>query len=103
MPEPGRREQNKRATREALQAAAWRSIESHGFAATTVEAVAEAAGVSGRTFFRYFASKEDVVLGDLDAALREFCEAFANRPPGEPTILAAPPAPLCLPAQPPPR
>ncbi|MCA5893332.1 TetR/AcrR family transcriptional regulator [Isoptericola sp. NEAU-Y5] len=36
-----------------------------GFARTTIDQIAEAAGISRRSFFRYFGTKEDVVLGDL--------------------------------------
>jgi mycofactocin system transcriptional regulator len=44
-------------------------FDEHGFEATTVEDVAEAAGISRRTFFRYYPSKNDVVWGDFEARL----------------------------------
>lgn len=47
----------------AIHEAAVHLIVEQGFAASTVEAIAEAAGVSRRTFFNYFPSKEDAVLG----------------------------------------
>jgi AcrR family transcriptional regulator len=63
--QPGRREQHKAATRQALQGAALRMFERRGYAATTVRDIASAAGVTERTFFRYFPSKEDLVLGEI--------------------------------------
>jgi mycofactocin system transcriptional regulator len=45
-----------------------------GFAATTVDDIAAAAGIGRRTFFRYFASKNDVPWGDFDALLRRMDE-----------------------------
>jgi mycofactocin system transcriptional regulator len=43
----------------------------HGFAETTVDEIAEAAGVGRRTFFRYFESKNDVMWGEFDALLAD--------------------------------
>jgi len=56
-------------TRGELELVALQLFAERGFDATTVDDVAEAAGIGRRTFFRYFASKNDVVWGDFDAAL----------------------------------
>lgn len=52
-------------TRALLQACALELVERKGFDATTVEEIARAAGVSHMTFFRYFPTKESVLLDDL--------------------------------------
>lgn len=57
-----------------------------GFDATTVDRIAEAAGVSRRTFFRYYASKNDVVWGDFDAGLRAMEERLAQTPDDVPLL-----------------
>lgn len=62
-PVPGLRERKKRARREALIEAAHALVGAHGLEAVTVESICARAGVSTRTFFNYFASKDDAVLG----------------------------------------
>lgn len=68
----GIRDDHKAATKQAIQAATLDLIESLGLEATTVARIAERAGISERTFFRYFDSKESAIVpgqGDLIAAL----------------------------------
>lgn len=58
----GLRARNRDRTRQALAVAAMELFARQGFSATTVEQITELAGVSPRTFFRYFESKDDVLL-----------------------------------------
>ena len=60
----GLRERKKAKTRAAIQAAALYLFERQGYDATTVDQIAERAEISQSTFFRYFPTKEDVVLHD---------------------------------------
>lgn len=101
-PAQGLRERKKARTRAAIQQHALRLFREQGYEATTVEQIAEAAEVSPSTFFRYFPTKEEVVLyDDLDPVLfaafeaqpaelnpiqamrRAMREVFASLPAGE--------------------
>jgi AcrR family transcriptional regulator len=84
----GLRERKKIETRLALARAAMRLFDERGYAATTVDDIAAAANVSRRTFFRYFASKEEVFIVDPGGKLAALHVALADGPPDEPTIAA---------------
>jgi AcrR family transcriptional regulator len=59
---PSRREKHKARTRQALRETALQLFASQGFDSTTAEEIAEQVGVSARTFFRYFATKESALF-----------------------------------------
>ncbi|MFB7114005.1 TetR family transcriptional regulator [Streptomyces sp. NPDC056291] len=79
----GLRERKKAATRQAVHEAALRLAVERGFDAVTVEEVADAVGISRRTFSNYFATKEDAVLWGDERYLEELVAAFRARPPEE--------------------
>jgi AcrR family transcriptional regulator len=85
---PGRRERKKQATRQALHEAAFSLAEEHGLAGVTVEVIADRADVAPRTFFNYFACKEDAILNrdpEWPEALRR---AVVERPADEDPVTA---------------
>lgn len=86
--EPGRREQNKRRTHEALAVAAARLFKENGFEATTVRDIASAAGVGERTFFRYFPTKESLLLQQIRDLIPRVADAIRARPAHEGPLVA---------------
>ena len=82
----GLRERKKARTRASLREHALRLFREQGYHATTVEQIAAAAEVSPSTFFRYFPTKEDLVLqDDMDTRM---LAALARQPAGLAPIAA---------------
>jgi AcrR family transcriptional regulator len=83
---PGLRERNKQRTRQEIARAAHELFVERGYNATTLPEIAEAAGVSTRTIFGYFPSKEDILFSNIDALSEALAQAVAARPAGEDTL-----------------
>lgn len=73
-------ERKRHAVRAAISEAAQELFVSQGFDVTTVDQIAAAAGMSRRTFFRYFSSKEDVLTGRFELVADDMVEALSQRP-----------------------
>ena len=87
--DPGRRERKKQLTRDALFQAAMELFAAQGYDGTAVHEITDAVDVSERTFFRYYASKEDLVLSFVRDGAAAFAAALAVRPPEEEPLTAA--------------
>src|SRR5712664_4206070 len=81
--QPGLRERKKQRTRETIARAAHELFAEHGYHATTLPDIAEAADVSTRTIFAYFPSKEDILFSDFPIMKEALAQALAERPEGE--------------------
>jgi len=80
---PNLHEQRRRSTHEALRRAALARFASKGFANVTVTELAREAGVTERTFFRHFPTKEAVLFQDYETQVEWLAEALAQRPASE--------------------
>lgn len=80
---PGRRH---RTTRQAIEHTAFTLFLEKGFEETTVDDIATAASIGRRTFFRYFASKNDIAWGEFDAELDRLRLELAASPAGAPIL-----------------
>lgn len=83
MQESGLRERKKRDTYRSLSQAALELVEERGLDHVTVHDIAAAADVSVRTFFNYFSSKEEAVVGVEEGVLAEVVDDVRRRPPDE--------------------
>jgi AcrR family transcriptional regulator len=84
MAEPtNRHELRRRSTHEALRRVALAQFASRGFAHVTVTELAEEAGVTERTFFRHFPTKEAVLFQDYETHLEWLADALGQRPASE--------------------
>ena len=84
----GLREEKKERIREQLMDVAMKFFTEKGFEQTTIDDIVSEAGVSRRTFFRYFETKEDVAIAwklddDFEGLDKQFAEALAMQEPGE--------------------
>lgn len=82
----GLRERKKEQTRRALEDAALDLFARQGFDHTTVDEIAAACDVSTRTFFRYFATKEEALLGEKPERFEALLARLETTPPDEPPL-----------------
>ncbi|MFE3000553.1 mycofactocin system transcriptional regulator [Nocardia sp. NPDC059246] len=85
---PGKRGRRPSTSAAELEKAAFELFERRGFDATAVDDIAAAVGISRRTFFRYFESKNDVVWGSFSEQLQVMRERFAQCPVDQPIMEA---------------
>ncbi|MFD2418806.1 mycofactocin system transcriptional regulator [Amycolatopsis pigmentata] len=73
-------------TRAEVEHAAFELFADRGFERTTIDDIAEAAGIGRRTFFRYFPSKNDIAWGDFDGQLATMRKRLAEYPADRPLL-----------------
>lgn len=83
MTTPNLHDLRRRSTRDALRQAALSRFAAKGFANVTVTELAREAGVTERTFFRHFPTKEAVLFQDYETQVDWLAEALAGRPRSE--------------------
>ncbi|MFJ6726227.1 TetR family transcriptional regulator [Streptomyces sp. NPDC091281] len=82
--QPDLRERTRRAVQKEIAETANALFVERGFEATTVDDIAAAVGMSQRSVFRYFATKEHIVLGKFDLVVDDLLDALRARPADEP-------------------
>ena len=78
------RERTRRAVRAEMTMLGQELIAARGYEQTTIDDIVAAVGMSKRTFFRYFSSKDDLVLSKYEFFGDQFADVFAARPSDEP-------------------
>lgn len=86
--EPTLRDRAREAVRAEVLRCAWQLFAHQGYEETTIDEVAASAGMSRRTFFRYFTSKDELVLERLVESGAQIAAAVEARPAEEPAWLA---------------
>lgn len=82
----GLRERKQRETRQRIAELALRLFLNHGYDGTTLDAIASAAGISRRTFFSYFKSKDDIILFGMEADSAELIAELLKTSPDVPPL-----------------
>ncbi|PZQ76362.1 MAG: TetR family transcriptional regulator [Variovorax paradoxus] len=82
----GLRERKQRETRQRIAELALRLFLDHGYDGTTLDAIASAAGISRRTFFSYFKSKDDIILFGMEADSAELIAELLKTSPDVPPL-----------------
>lgn len=82
----GLRERKRRQTRQRIIDAGLKLFLANGFEATTLDAIAEAADISRRTFFYYFKSKEDIVLAYQSGSIERLRDVIVSESPDRPPL-----------------
>jgi AcrR family transcriptional regulator len=80
----GLRDRTRRAVRAELAGIAMRMFEERGYEKTTVDDIARAAGLTKRSFFRYFPAKEDAAFAEIDMLGESVVAEIRSRPADEP-------------------
>lgn len=79
-------ERHRRLVRREIELTGLELMAEAGYDTVTAEQIAAAAGISVRTFFRYFQTKDDVLSAMPQRVSQTMCAAVESRPPGEPIL-----------------